>query len=232
MAGATGVRGSPVLLVGVDGCRGGWVAVLDRGDGATEVVVVRSFADVVALGADLVGVDMPIGLTDVGPRACDVEARARLGPRRASVFPAPARAVLHATDHADAVRRSQAATGRGISVQAWNLVPKVAEVDAVVNAGDPVIEVHPELSFAMLSGAPLSRPKRHPEGRSSRLALLTADFPDVAHRLAGKPPGCAADDVLDAYAVLWSTRRAHDHLAVTLGDGTRDERGRSLAITA
>jgi predicted RNase H-like nuclease len=42
------------------------------------------------------GIDIPIGLTASGPRSCDLEARRLLGPRRSSVFPAPAREVLRA----------------------------------------------------------------------------------------------------------------------------------------
>lgn len=220
------------VLVGVDGCRAGWVAAVDRGDARTEVFVRSALRDVLDLGALVVGIDMPIGLPADRPRACDVEARARLGPRRSSVFPAPVRAVLGARDHADAVARSRAACGRGLSIQAWHLVPKVAEVDALVTPGDPVVEVHPELSLALLAGAPLTSRKREPAGRDERLRLLAGPFPGVAHHLAARHPGCAADDVLDAHAVLWTVRRIATGAAVTLGDGARDERGHVMAITA
>ena len=43
---------------------------------------------------DLVGIDMPIGLIDGPPRACDVAARKYLGRAGSSVFPAPPRASL------------------------------------------------------------------------------------------------------------------------------------------
>lgn len=219
-------------LVGVDGCRAGWVAIVETDRGPTEVVVVATFADVLALGGDVVGVDMPIGLAERGPRACDVEARARLGPRRSSVFPAPVRDVLGAADHRDAVARSRAATGKGVSVQTWNLVAKILDVDSNVAPGDPVFEVHPELSLATLAGAPLTTRKKTPEGRAERLDLLVGPFPDVAERLAAKPSGCAPDDVVDAYAVLWTTRRIAEGTAVTLGDGACDARGLVMAVTA
>lgn len=220
------------MLVGVDGCRAGWAVAVDHGDGVTELAVVARFAEVRALGATLVAVDMPIGLPSVGPRACDVAARRRLGPRRSSVFPAPVRAVLGARDHADAVARSRAVCGRGLSIQAWNLVPKIAEVDAEVGPGDAVAEVHPELSLATLAGTPLATRKRQAAGRGQRLALLTPAFPDLAERLAARPPGCAPDDVLDAYATLWTARRVVAGTAEVLGDGERDERGLTMSITA
>ena len=220
------------MLVGVDGCRAGWAVAVDHGDGTTELAVVGRFAEVLALGAGLVALDMPIGLPAVGPRSCDVAARRRLGARRSSVFPAPVRAVLGARDHADAVARSRAACGRGLSIQTWNLVPKIAEVAAEVEPGDAVAEVHPELSLATLAGAPLATGKRRAAGRSQRLALLSPAFPDLAERLAARPPGCAPDDVLDAYATLWTARRMAAGRAEVLGDGERDQRGLTMAITA
>ena len=40
-------------------------------------------------------IDIPIGLTDSGPRQCDIQARRLLGARRGtSVFPAPIRPAL------------------------------------------------------------------------------------------------------------------------------------------
>lgn len=218
-------------LVGLDGCRTGWVAAIDGGGGETALLVLPDVAAVLALRASIVGIDIPLGLPEDGPRACDVAARARLGPRRSSVFPAPVRSVLGARDHREAVARSVAASGRGLSIQAWNLVPKIADADRNLAPGDPVVEVHPELSFATLAGAPLRTAKRHPAGREDRLALLVRPFPDVAGRLATRPGGCAADDVLDAYAVLWTVRRIAAGTSEVLGDGATDETGRTMSIT-
>lgn len=218
-------------LVGVDGCRGGWVAAVDGGAGTTSLVVVADIQAVLALGGAVVGIDIPLGLPMVGPRACDVAARARLGVRRSSVFPAPLRVVLGAGDHREAVARSVAASGKGLSVQAWNLVPKIVDADRHVAPGAPVVEVHPELSFATMAGAPLRTRKREPAGRAERCALLSAPFPDVAERLADRPRGCAPDDVLDAYAVLWTVRRIGGGTAEVLGDGEVDGTGRRMAIT-
>lgn len=220
------------MIAGVDGCRGGWAVAVDHGGATTELVVLRRFADVLALGAAVVAVDMPVGLPAVGPRACDLAARRRLGPRRSSVFPAPVRAVLGAADHADADARSRAACGRGLSIQTWNLVPKIAEVDEQVSPGGPVVEVHPELSLATLAGAPLATRKKEVAGRQERLALLVPQFPDLAERLAARPRGCAPDDALDAYATLWTARRLVAGVAEVLGDGERDERGLTMAISA
>ena len=219
------------LLLGADGCRGGWVVAVDDGSGETALLVVPDIPALLALGAAVVGIDIPLGLPAEGPRACDVAARARLGPRRSSVFPAPVRSVLGAAGHREAVVRSVAASGRGLSVQAWNLVPKIADADRHVPPGAPVHEVHPELSFATMGGAPQGAPKRDRTGRADRLALLRVPFPDVDDRLATRPGGCAPDDVLDALAVLWTVRRIAAGTAEVLGDGAVDEAGRTMSIT-
>jgi predicted RNase H-like nuclease len=199
---------------GVDGCRGGWVVATDGW--ATEGLTVEArFADVLLLVEGIVAVDMPIGLPALGQRrACDTAARGALGRRRSSVFPAPSREALAAGSFAEVA---------GLSIQAWNLVPKVREVD---EAWLPrVREVSPELSFAVLAGQPMAHPKRTAGGRSERLeALGLTEVPRVR--------GAAADDVLDALACLRSAHRLAAGTALALGDGTLDARGRPMTIHA
>lgn len=80
------------FVVGVDGCPGGWLAVQYYPqskellpfvhEGFNERLTSHSHAVCIA-------VDIPIRLREDGQaRACDVEARKLLGPRRSSVFPA------------------------------------------------------------------------------------------------------------------------------------------------
>ena len=109
---------------------------------------------------------MPIGLPRAGRRACDLLAKQALGKAHPRVFLAPPRDVLAATSYDDAGARHRAhADGLGLSVQTWNIVDKIREVDAV--ADDPrLVEVHPELSFARLAGAVLVS-KHRPEGARS-----------------------------------------------------------------
>jgi predicted RNase H-like nuclease len=226
-------------VAGVDACRGGWVVATlsdDRPDAPP--VLSLSVTDALRpLVADLeaghiaaVAVDMPVGLSEAGPRACDVAARARLGARRSSVFPAPSRPVLDARDHADAIVRERAASGRGLSLQAFNLVPKIAEVDGVVTPDlqDRLVEAHPELGFTRLAGAPATHPKRTAVGRSERRSLLAAvglaPPPDL------RLPGAAADDILDAVVLTLTATRVRDGTAERLGDGAHDARGLRMEI--
>jgi predicted RNase H-like nuclease len=199
---------------GVDGCRGGWVVATD--DGATAgLSVVTRFADVLALVDGMVAVDMPIGLPALGSRrACDTAARKALGPRRSSVFPAPSREALAASSFAEVT---------GLSIQAWNLVPKVREVDEAWE--HRVREVSPEPAFAVLAGQPMAHPKRTAAGRAERLEALALDE-------APRAKGAAPDDVLDALACLASAHRLAAGTALALGDGAVDARGRPMTIHA
>ena len=82
------------------------------------------------LGA--VAIDIPIGLPDEGSRRCDLEARKLIGPRRSSVFPAPFRSVLGALTYEDAAARCRAVSGKSLSLQAFGILPKIAEVDRLM----------------------------------------------------------------------------------------------------
>jgi len=241
---------------GLDGCRSGWVLVVLDGDGvapaggsAPGAVVAgpltisahRGFTEAVHeaqhRAAAAIGVDMPIGLSLDGRRAADDAARRLLGSRRSTVFPTPARAVLDAVDYRDALARHRAACGKGLSIQAWNLVAKIAEVDRWVTPAHDglVFEVHPELAFSRLAGAVLAEPKKTPEGRARRLALigdaLGLDAGDRAALVGARPArGVAADDVLDAAAVALSARALAGGTGTVLGDGGRDPFGRPMRI--
>src|SRR6185437_7828679 len=85
------------LLMGIDGCRAGWVvAKAEESLESFKVLVVPTLDAVfewVDRGAAFVAIDVPIGLSDGSSRECDLAARAFLrGSRKSSVFPAPCRA--------------------------------------------------------------------------------------------------------------------------------------------
>ncbi|MGZ5403163.1 MAG: DUF429 domain-containing protein [Nocardioides sp.] len=199
------------VVLGVDGCRGGWVGAVLEGD-QIELVVSDSIAGLVAavgVAPVVVGIDIPIGLPDAGPRQADVLARRELPVgRKSSVFPTPVRAAVSASTWQEANEANRRATGKGLSHQGFNLCRKIAEVDAWVRGGPgmTVLEVHPEVSFAAL-GADTVPTKKRPEGRRIRLAALRRAglrLPEVA-----RTPAYDQDDVLDACAVAWTARRHH-----------------------
>lgn len=70
------------------------------GQGNGKKPVAQIFPDAKSLLKSAAGaitaIDIPIGLPPDRPRHCDITARALLGPRRSSVFPAPVRNVIAA----------------------------------------------------------------------------------------------------------------------------------------
>jgi predicted RNase H-like nuclease len=207
--------------------------VVDAAGAYEGAVLAATLADLVAAAGEVavVGVDMPIGSVAGGRRAADAAARAVLGPRRSSIFWTPPPEALAAAGYAEANAGARAATGRGLSRQAWNLVPKMREAAALADAGRvPLREVHPEVSFAAMAGAPLPAPKKTWAGAVHRARLLADHGVRLPDDLG--PAGAApVDDVLDAAAVAWSARRIAAGTAVTYPDPPeRDGRGRPVAI--
>ena len=190
-----------MLTLGVDAARGGWIAVALRKGRFVDAVLERRFPALLERfpKAEVVGVDVPIGLPQVGSRRrADVDARAVVGARRASVFFTPPRVALEATTYTQA-----RALAPGISAQGWALKTAILDVDRVRDAR--VREVHPEVSFAALAGKPLSFAKRTWNGQRERLQLLAGAGIELPDRLdAGL---VRADDVLDAAVAAWSASR-------------------------
>ena len=127
-------------VAGVDGYRGGWVVVTAPITGGPSTVECVARLDplierVRAGEVRAAGIDMPIGLPSRTRRASDGQLRVHLGARRSSIFPTPPRAVLDAVDYRDALARARDATGVGLSKQAWNLVGKIRELDALMTPG-------------------------------------------------------------------------------------------------
>lgn len=197
-------------MLGVDGARGGWVGV--RWDGAApRCAFAPTLAGLVdeARPVGVVAVDMPIELEASATRACEDLARPLLGARRSSLFQSPS---LGALDFADddypaANAWSKATTGRGISKQAWFLVPKIREVRALARTCDvPVHECMPELSFRAMHGGPLAHPKTTWSGQALRVRLLREHGIELPED-PGPAGRVAPDDLIDAAAVAWSARR-------------------------
>ena len=210
-------------VLGVDGCREGWVGVALDEPGPPRAYAAPDLLRLVALAeADgpvaVVGVDIPVGLTDEVERQPDLLAQRLLGPRRSSIFVTPVRAALAAPTHAAGVAVNREAVGKGFSIQAWGLRTKVFEVDALVRAGeDRVREVHPEVTFTRMAGRPPQHAKKTWAGQQERLALLAAEGIDLG-ALTGDTGAAAPDDVVDAAAVAWSARRVASGDAVSLPD--------------
>jgi predicted RNase H-like nuclease len=236
---------SPVSrFVGVDGCPGGWFAAGIDEDGSgrgADHGLYAEFDGVLSAypDAERLLVDIPIGLPDAGRRDCDVAARERLGSRASTVFFAPCRAVLDATDHETASAINRERTGYGLSIQAWHLVPRIRAVDVAVRSspGDGrVLEAHPELCFAALGDGPVSEPKSTAAGRSERLDRLRPVLTDIdgvyeACLSAYHRRDVARDDVLDALVLAVAAARPLARVPdVAPGAVPRDRTGLPMEI--
>jgi predicted RNase H-like nuclease len=200
-------------VLGVDACGYGWVGIA-LGDGGLRCYLHRDIAGITALARGdgelaVIGIDIPIGLADDSLRQADLQARAKAGPRRASVFMTPVRSALAFGAHAEASAENRRRTGHGISRQAFNLGEKILQVDRWRSTAPcPVLEVHPELSFAaMAGGSPLAAGKSTWAGAITRRELLAAAGIVLPADLGEAGLRAGMDDVLDAAAAAWSARR-------------------------
>lgn len=205
---------APVL--GVDACPGGWVGVVLDRELRAQVFLGRTITELVELVEEstpvaVVAIDIPIGLPDSTGRVADAEARRVLVGKSSSVFSTPTRAALEAGTYAEGRAANLAATGGGTSVsaQAYALREKVLQVDAWVRSGPQpgvrVIEVHPEVSFMRMAGAPVLARKKDPEGVLARREALAVH--GIAAPAWFRGAGFGEDDLLDACAAAWSAVR-------------------------
>jgi predicted RNase H-like nuclease len=228
---------APAMVAGLDGCAGGWVVVTTSTD-ADHTSTVERVSDLGVVVARLdrgelaaAGIDIPIGLPGSAPRRCDIEARLMIGPRRSSVFPAPGRDLLEAETYEEAAACSRALYGKGLSRQAFGILPKVRDVDRLMTPRRQrhLVEVHPEASFTAMSGGPMTHAKKTSAGRAERLESLCAVFRDVDVHAGTPLAGTRPDDILDAFAVAWSAHRWLSRSHIRLGAGC-DARGLRMEI--
>lgn len=238
-------------LVGVDGCRAGWVAAFVRAQGdEVRVRIVPGFSDVLAAPEQpaIIAVDMPIGLpkrTGLGGRGAENAVRPLLGARQSSVFSVPSRDAIDAHDYADACARALATSEppRKVSKQLFNIAPKIREIDRLLRddaaAATRVFEVHPEVAFWRLNGGrSLTEPKKvkskpyEPGLVLRRGLLIAAGLPPEAVN-ASPPKGAGPDDALDALACAAIAQRIYRGEATPFPDPPPlDAYGLRMAIWA
>ncbi len=227
------------VLAGLVPCAGGWLTITGRLHGVTLVsdsaTVHERFVEVLERrpAFDGVGLAVPVGLVARGGthgRACDRGARDLLGPVRGrAVLPAPPRNALGSRTIESARRRLPT-----ITQAEFDRLPWIAEVDKAIHPYHQrtVREVHPELTFHQLNGnRGLAHPRRSPEGRAERRALLERTLSGIGALLDRRIPGTTTGDRLDAAAALASARRAAARAVLRLPlDGEWDDRGLRMEI--
>ncbi|MFB6137431.1 MAG: DUF429 domain-containing protein [Halobacteriaceae archaeon] len=237
-------------FVGLDWAGRGWLGVAVRGESVDAdlypslLSVWREHADAARILADV-----PIGLPSVehGRRACDVEAKRRLGEAHRSVFYTPVREAVYQSTLADAKTVTERA-GYSVQNQAWAVVPRIREADEFVDyfpgARDRLRETHPEVCFRALKGAPLDASKHTEAGREERRALLAAEHAALGDAVddlveafttpSWAPTVRGADDVLDACVAAATAARDPDRLTALTeqAPAETDARGLPMEIVA
>ncbi|MEL6791325.1 MAG: DUF429 domain-containing protein [Pseudomonadota bacterium] len=260
----TKMAGTPHVL-GLDGCPDGWVVALlslptktsaksatsPVGDTAPKNVTLgfmdhfeQVLAHRQAYARTLRGVvvDMPIGLLDWGRRPCEAMARKKLGPRSSSVFACPRRPMLAFDTYEEANRWGKSGghdSGGGLSKQAWNLLPKIRQIDDLIAPADQawLSEGHPEVTFTRLNDGPCTFSKKEADGQSERKDLLARAGlrqldPLIDAVRSDRPFRHHADDLLDALAMAVTARGRLNGEAWCLGDDVPDARGLKMHIWA
>ncbi|MBD8892051.1 DUF429 domain-containing protein [Roseibium litorale] len=237
-------------VVGVDGCRSGWIGVRLRGEAEFEAELLHYSAFSLLLEAvedsTVLTVDMPIGLPEqieAGGRLCEAAIRPLLAGRQSSVFSMPSRAAVYAEDYWEACRIAQATSrpSRKVSKQGFMLFPKVREIDALMMPGleSKIYEVHSELAFWRLNGGrAMSLPKKVKSrasgpGLDQRRDLLMSHGFTAAFLDQPLPKGCGRDDLIDASAnALIALRLSKGQAEPFPKDYQRDGKGLRMAIWA
>ncbi len=244
---------SHAQIIGVDGCRAGWIAVIVRcaNFNEAEVRVFRSFAGILAHAPaqSLIAADMPIGLperTIKGGREPDWAAREFLRPHQVRIFPVPSRRAVYACGEGFAqvcaVSRETSDPPRAPSKQLFGILPRIQEIDLCLRKfpalRERVFEVHPEVSFKVMNdNEPLASKKvkgrLNLPGIELRKELLAKEGFSLSF-LDQKPPrGSGLDDFYDACACAWSANRiAHGKARVFPASPPLDREGIVQAIWA
>jgi len=174
--------------IGVDGTKGGWLAVLLDADDVT-VNFYKAIDDLCAenADADIILIDIPIGLPEkVNDERPDAALRKVLKGKTSSVFNTPCRQAVYTEDYDTANGVNRENVGKGLSKQSFAISGKIKEVDNFLTKSqnmhwrERLVESHPEYGFSILNGGrPVLENKKTESGIDSRYSLLSKHLPNL-----------------------------------------------------
>jgi predicted RNase H-like nuclease len=216
-------------FIGIDGFRGGWVAVYIDDAGASRFGHSSNLDDLLSVPYSRAMIDMPIGLPNRGYRQCDVEARGLVGSR---VFLGARWGLWKFNRHKDANDHYWQAGDKGTSMQLWCIRSKLRDVNELMSPArqTKLRETHPELVFWRLAGQALDS-KKSEAGRKQRIELLeNQGFGEIDRWLGMRAgTGIGRDDLIDACACVLAARDSKDRLP-RYGTIPTDARGLRMEI--
>lgn len=205
---------------GIDGCKAGWILItFNEGDEKYDVLrtdeeLLEAFHDY-----DRIFIDMPIGLEDEQyTRTCDELLRKKLGGEYASsVFSPPIRPAMEAPSYVEANMTSFEFNGKKLSLQSWNITPKIKTLDTLLRAEkgleQKILESHPELLFQQLNGGMIFQKKNLKKGIRHRLELIREEEPvaddffrDIKEEYRRNE--VAEDDIVDAMVLAYYAKKS------------------------
>ncbi|RHB51668.1 DUF429 domain-containing protein [Exiguobacterium sp. AM39-5BH] len=180
--------------VGIDGARGSWVRITY--DSISLCLTISEKLEDLLIEGAVHFVDMPKDLAtiDAPDRLCDAWMRSQLKQRKSSIFTPPIQDVLMESSYAEANAKSRELVGKGISKQAWNLVPRIREFQTITDAD--VYESHPEVCFAVMTGNEAAFSKKTEVGELERIELLRRYSKSSPWKW--KMSNVQVDDIIDA----------------------------------
>jgi predicted RNase H-like nuclease len=227
---------------GIDGCKAGWILITFDENPEYRIIENNDDFKDALLEFDRVFIDMPIGLEDeVYTRECDRKLREKLGAEYASsVFSPPIRPALHAPSYVEANMQSFDYTEKKLTVQAWNITPKIRVLDQILteheDLRESVLESHPELIFMNLNGGMIYQKKNTKKGLRHRLSLIVnheeiADdfFRDIKEEYRRNQ--VEEDDIVDSMALALASKHSVEKGIKTIPkDPPVDSKGLKKAI--
>lgn len=227
---------------GIDGCKAGWILITFDEEPGYEVLRTDDDLKDAFKRFDRILIDMPIGLEDENyTRKCDELLRKELGAEYASsVFSPPIRPALHAPSYVEANMQSYEFTEKKLTVQAWNITPKIKVVDRFLTEEpelqDVVFESHPELIFRNLNGGMIFQKKNTKKGLRHRLSLVSElesiakdFFRDIKEEFRRNE--VEEDDIVDSMALALAAKQSKEKGLKTLPENPeKDSNGLVKAI--
>ena len=229
------------LYIGVDGCRGGWIAaVLDHGEFRLERYDSISSIVNVYPAFDAFMIDMAIGLRNSAEqKRPDHDAKIELGAKASTVFPIPSREAVYAEGEEAQKEANKRTLGKSLAKQSLAIIPKIRELDEFLNEHSEyknrILESHPEVAFARLNGSVVMSRKKEEPGLSVRGHILSEylDKNDLSGLYdKAKELECGQDDLIDAICLaVTGAMHAHGQTETLPEEPEKDEKGLLMQLT-